>query len=300
MIGLLTGCAGDLVLPGTGGSIAIRVVGGDDQTGEVGHLLGAPVVVEVRDEDSALVANATVVFELTSAGDGAAIIPDTVTTGSDGQAQAEVLLGQQAGELIGEARVVVDSGTPPSAQFSATATSGSTGNPENRPPHADFRSHCEDLGCQFTDASTDEDGSVTAWSWQFGDGASSDQAEPGHSYLAPGTYSVTLTITDNQGATDQSTAQIEVTAPPPPPQSNEPPQADFDVHCHELDCSFTDKSVDDDGSVTGWLWQFGDGFISTEQNPRHSYGHDGHYNVTLTVTDDQGATDSRSHDVKTD
>jgi PKD repeat protein len=240
------------------------------------------------------VPDAIVVFELTSAGDGAAIIPDTARTGTDGRAQVHLLLGDKVGVQTGEARVVVDTGTAPVVPFTAVATSN-PGNPDNHPPRADFHSDCGNLTCQFTDASNDSDGSVTGWSWQFGDGATSGEQEPSHAYATAGTYLVTLTITDNGGATDQTTKQIQVSGAP---QSNRPPTADFDIHCHDEDCSFTDKSRDEDGTVTTWLWQFGDGFVSVEQNPQHSYESRGHYQVTLTVTDNDGASGTKTHDAK--
>ena len=65
----------------------------------------------------------------------------------------------------------------PKTSFTAVATAVT---PDNRPPRADFDWHCDDLSCQFTDASTDEDGSVTGRSWGFGDDGSSDQTDPEH------------------------------------------------------------------------------------------------------------------------
>jgi PKD repeat protein len=300
LLALLTACGGDLMLPPAGGPSVIRVVTGDGQTGVVGQLLGEPLVVEVTDPDSLPVHEATVVFELTSAGQGAKVLPDTTFTGTDGRAEAHLLLGDKVGVQTGEARVVVAGGAAPVVPFSATATATTPGTPENRPPQADFHWHCEDLDCQFTDASTDSDGNIIAWSWQFGDGTSSAETGPRHQFAAAGIYSVTLTVTDNGAATDQTTSHVEVnsSSPPPPEESNHPPHAEFEVHCEDLDCSFSDKSRDDDGAVTSWLWQFGDGFISVEQNPDHSYSSKGHYQVTLTVTDDDGASDSRSHDAK--
>jgi PKD repeat protein len=90
--------------------------------------------------------------------------------------------------------------------------------PENRPPHSDYNWHCEGLTCDFTDRSTDPDGQVTAWSWNFGDGSAAvTQRNPTHRYAGPGTYTVTLTVTDNRGATHAASATVEVEAPPPPP-----------------------------------------------------------------------------------
>jgi PKD repeat protein len=65
------------------------------------------------------------------------------------------------------------------------------------------------------------------------------------------------------------------------------------VHCDHLTCAFSDKSKDEDGAITSWSWSFGDGTTSNEQNPVHTYDERGRYNVLLTVTDDDGATDTK-------
>lgn len=77
---------------------------------------------------------------------------------------------------------------------------GSSPSPVNAPPTADFAWNCVSLSCSFTDRSTDSDGSVTSWAWQFGDGATSTLRNPARTFAAPGTYTVTLTVTDNLGA----------------------------------------------------------------------------------------------------
>jgi PKD repeat protein len=110
-----------------------------------------------------------------------------------------------------------------------------------------------------------------------------------------------LTVTDNDGATGGSQSQVTVSILPPQP--NEAPHAEFEVHCHELTCTFTDKSKDDDGSIAAWRWDFADGTpAATEQNPVHTYLSTGHYEVILTVTDNLGASDTKTHnaDPKTD
>lgn len=207
---VLSACGGDdLVLPRgeTPHASAIRVVNGDGQTGRVGEMLELPLDVEVTDAAGDPVRGATVVFELTSAGEGAEISPSPTTTDADGRAEAHMRLGEKVGLQTGAAHVVVQNGTAPSATFSAIARSA---NPDNRSPDADYNWHCEGLSCQFTNASSDPDGTVTRWNWDFGDGDTSDTAEPLHQYPAPGSYEVTLIVTDNDGATDESTAHVDV------------------------------------------------------------------------------------------
>lgn len=75
----------------------------------------------------------------------------------------------------------------------------------NQPPVAGFTSSCSGLTCSFTSTSSDPDGSISAYSWTFGDGGTSTAQNPTHTYGAPGTYDVTLTVTDNQGATSAVT-----------------------------------------------------------------------------------------------
>ncbi len=73
---------------------------------------------------------------------------------------------------------------------------------------------------------------------------------------------------------------------------NTPPTASFSSNCTDLACSFTDLSVNGDGTIDTWNWDFGDGNSSSVRNPGHTYTASGDYDVTLTVTDDLGESDS--------
>ena len=276
---LVTACGGgDLGLP-PGGPAAIRVVDGDGQQASVGGALGAPLVVEVTDADGNPMEGETVEFAFTSAGAGGEIAPPTVRTDETGRAQAHVLLGDKVGLQTGVARVVLEAGEVPTATFSAVAVAG-----DNRLPRAEFDWLCDDLTCRFTESSSDADGEVAGWAWQFGDGASSTEREPTHRYAAPGTYTVTLTVTDDGGATDESSHSVNPSAPPTTPPSNQAPRAEFDISCQDLRCSFTDRSTDADGSIQRREWGFGDGATSTQRNPSHTYDSPGQYDVVLVVT----------------
>src|SRR5439155_270799 len=92
------------------------------------------------------------------------------------------------------------------------------------------------------------------------------------------------TVTVPAGGTGHADFTITCAAP------NQPPTAAFTSSCGGLTCSFTDQSTDPDGSVIGWSWNFGDGATSNSRNPSHPYGATGDYTVTLTVTDDAGAS----------
>jgi PKD repeat protein len=80
----------------------------------------------------------------------------------------------------------------------------------NAAPTADFTYTTTDLTVDFTDQSTDSDGSVVAWSWGFGDGATSTEQNPSHTYARDGTYTVKLTVTDDDGATDPASQDVTV------------------------------------------------------------------------------------------
>ncbi len=72
--------------------------------------------------------------------------------------------------------------------------------PANAAPVASFDLVCSDLSCSFQDTSVDSDGFVNSWSWSFGDGSGAADPFPVHDYAADGTYTVTLVVTDDEGA----------------------------------------------------------------------------------------------------
>ena len=139
--------------------------------------------------------------------------------------------------------------------------------------------------------SNDVDGTITGYLWNFGDGNSSSVANPSHSYSKVGNYSVTLTVTDDKGATDNSVASVAVSAAStgnvvPIAEANGPYSS---VVGNAISFS-SGGSSDSDGSIASYNWNFGDGNSSTAANPSHSYASAGSYTVTLAVTDDKGAT----------
>ena len=78
----------------------------------------------------------------------------------------------------------------------------------NLPPIADFSFETANLGAIFTDLSEDSDGEVVAWSWSFGDDSTSTEQNPSHTYAVAGTYTVSLTVTDNQGADSEPSDNV--------------------------------------------------------------------------------------------
>ena len=103
-----------------------------------------------------------------------------------------------------------------------------------------------------------------------------------------------LTVKDFGGLQDTADSSIYVMQNEIP---NNPPSAAFNYATRRKKVAFTDHSTDRDGTVVSWFWDFGDGKTSTEQNPKHRYVKFGNYSVTLTITDDDGASSSTSKNI---
>jgi len=126
-------------------------------------------------------------------------------------------------------------------------------------------------------------GTVTTWSWDFGDGTSSTGESPVHTYSSPGSYIVQLTATGPGGSvTKTALTPISVTAAAPVPAFAMTPASG----AAPLNVTFTNTTS---GSVTAWAWDFGDGTTSTLKTPGHSYSNPGSYTVKLTATGPGGS-----------
>lgn len=150
---------------------------------------------------------------------------------------------------------------------------------------ADYVTGSAPLTVQFTDFSS---GNPTMWSWDFGDGASDIVADPVHVYQDPGTYTVTLTISDMDGAMDSETKVHYITVDDSGDlvaKFSGEPASGF----APLSVYFADLST---GDPVSWSWDFGDGQSGTDQNMVHVYNQPGLFTVTLTVTDENGVTNS--------
>jgi len=105
-------------------------------------------------------------------------------------------------------------GSPNRLLYMATIGGSGGGAPTNQTPNASFTFSCVDLTCNFNGAgSSDPDGTIVAYQWNFGDGTSSSAVSPSKSYSSAGTRTVTLTVTDNVGATDSESKSVGTTAP---------------------------------------------------------------------------------------
>jgi PKD repeat protein len=142
------------------------------------------------------------------------------------------------------------------------------------------------LAVQFTGSdSHDDDGSIVAYSWDFGDGSGTVTiADPDHTY-APGQYTATLTVTDNNGITSTSTVAIDVNAKPTSSVSSNVTSA-----AAGSPVNFTGSAADSDGTFS-FAWDFDDGSpsVTNTLTPSHAFTNPGTYHVTLTVTDDRGS-----------
>ncbi|WP_298741375.1 PKD domain-containing protein [uncultured Chitinophaga sp.] len=147
-------------------------------------------------------------------------------------------------------------------------------------------SDCESLITTFNDNST---GSPVSWQWDLGNGATSTQQSPGASYTSPGTYKVTLTVKDAAGNTSSAEKSVTVWARPQPDFTASPAKG-----CIPFDVTFTDRSNPVNGTISTYSWDFGDGNTGSGSNPVHTYKNVMSPTVTLTVTNSNGCTASKS------
>lgn len=144
-------------------------------------------------------------------------------------------------------------------------------------------SGCSPLVVNFTDAST---GNPTQWKWDLGNGVTSLLKNPSGTYFNPGTYAVKLLVQNAAGADSViKTDYITVFQAPTVNFS-----ADKLSGCFPLTVNFTDGSTPGSGTISSWLWDFGDGNTSSVQNPSHVYTAAGNYGITLKVTNSSGCT----------
>jgi gliding motility-associated-like protein len=136
----------------------------------------------------------------------------------------------------------------------------------------------------FTNQSTVSGGGTLTYQWSFGDGGTSTQTSPSHSYTSIGNYTVTLVATSAAGCSTQVVKTM----------SNfvRKPVANFRVSpaelCQGADNQFTDLSAAFNGTLQNWNWNFGDGTTATATNPVKRFAQPGNFNVTLTVTNTAG------------
>ena len=155
-------------------------------------------------------------------------------------------------------------------------------------PNFSFTNECFGVPNSFTDLTTVQGGTITGWTWVWGDGDPVGTAQnPTHLYANPGIYQVTLIPTTNAGCTGPSiTLNVEV---------YQLPTAAFNVGnvCHGQATQFNNTSL----LGNQYLWDFGDGNNSNAQNPTHTYNTPNTYNVTLTVTSANGCVNTVNQNI---
>ncbi len=150
------------------------------------------------------------------------------------------------------------------------------------------------LQVNCTSNSTDDVG-ITNYVWNWGNGLSVSGANRqvvSHNYSTANTFNIILTVSDGAGLT--STCSRTVTTRNPIIGSNNPPISRFGFWSDNLNINFWFGGWDTDGWIVSYFWDFGDGSNSTVIGPSRRYAAPGSYTVTLTVTDNRGATGSSS------
>lgn len=177
--------------------------------------------------------------------------------------------------------------SPTSGSISVTGTA-----PANVPPTAVATSAASSGVAPFatsfaSSGSSDSDGTIVSRLWNFGDGTTSTAVNPSKTYTTPGTYVVTLTVTDDDGATGTSTRVVTVGQHRPTAVAT----ANVSTGVAPLTVSFdATGSTDSRGyRITGYTWNFGDGTTATGAVATHTYTTAGTYTVTLTAISDDTA-----------
>ncbi|MBC8212879.1 MAG: PKD domain-containing protein [Gammaproteobacteria bacterium] len=187
--------------------------------------------------------------------------------------------------------------------INACGGGGGSSNPaaNNQPPIAVFTANPDSgtapLAVSFNaSASSDNDGSIVSYIWDFGDGSSASGVNSSNTFVTSGSYTVKLTLTDDDGATALVQHAISVAAP------NQSPIAAFtstpDSGISPLRVNFdAAASFDLDGSIASYAWDFGDGKSASGVSSSNTFLNTGSYTVSLTVTDNDGATDSSQQSI---
>lgn len=214
----------------------------------------APLTVTFRDTSEHLPTNWHWTF-----GDGATGTGQTVmhTYTEPGSYSVTLAIENPAGRFTKTFSNHITVTTPPAALFSVDRTSGEL-----------------PLTVQFTDEST---GGITSWHWDFGDGSTSTDQNPSHTYTKKGTYTVTLKVENRYGVATTSKNNL-ITL-------DVNPVVDFRADRQRGAAPFTVRFTDlSGGSPNQWRWEFGDGRSSIQQHPTHTYTHPGTFRVQLSAS----------------
>lgn len=144
---------------------------------------------------------------------------------------------------------------------------------------------CTGLAVQFTNQSSIVGGTISGYSWSFGDGNTSSATSPSHTYSATGNYQVMLITTAVGGCIDTTIQSLSLV--------NDQPNAVFASHnaCLGTQINFTDQSTSN-SAISSYAWNFGDGNTSNVPGPAHTYATTGTYQIKLVIVNANGCTDS--------
>ncbi len=251
------------VLPKGGGYSTIRVVAYDENLNSLANI---PVILN------------TDAGELNSKG-------SVITTNTNGVAEdvlhttTNAVVTATSGGISSDITVKVETNENPTASFVYSPTNPSVGEKVH-----------------FNAAeSSDSDGTIVAYKWDYGDGRSGSGEKTNHSYNQAGTFSVVLVVEDNSGNRDSTSETITVT-------EGDAPTASFvysptNPAVNEVVYFNASESSDKDGTIVGYNWDLGDGSGASGINITHTYTRAGTYTVLLVVIDDSGDTGSASKTV---
>ena len=151
--------------------------------------------------------------------------------------------------------------------------------------------------------SSDSDGTISTYTWNFGDGSSMTGKQVSHTFTDAGTFTASLQVTDDKGMT--STTSIPIIATAPVQETNQPPTAAISITASTgkapLTVSFSASgSTDSDGTIASYTWNFGDGTSASGVSTTHTYTTEAYYIATLQVTDNKGMAGTASTTITVD
>lgn len=200
-----------------------------------------------------------------------------------------------AGNYTVTLKVTDDTGATDKATASIIVTTTSV---LNTPPRAVISSSSSvgdaPLQVQFDGSgSTDSDGSIISYTWDMGDGGTATGPKVSYTYYTPGNFKATLTVTDEGGLSDSTSTPVLVGTPEKVKDNKNPTaviSASKNKGAAPLSVTFdASGSIDPDGKISKYAWNFGDGSSAKGVSARHTFDQPATFSVTLSVTDDLGA-----------